>query len=231
MRQLITVPETAQQKDERLLRDRKATVEELLQNFSGAIYTAINAYRSSSMPFSVLELTGKKLALEAFASWTPGGMAPASYITTYVKQRLQRYVIQNQNTARLPEGQAQKAIAYHRATNELEQQMGRPPSSTEIASHMGVTMPQLTKVRRLIRSEGLQDDDFEALAHDPDFERASVAYYQLTRQEQQVFDYSMGAHGQQKLSTNDIAARLEVSAARVSTIKKRIAEKLEEYFG
>lgn len=240
---LPTLPENAAERDQRLLKAWKNAyglkkdmlLAELMTSLQGPIMTAVNAYQGAPLPRVTLELQAKQYALEALKEFDASrGSSISSYVTTIVKQKLYRYVGTYQNVARIPEHQIRQIGPLREATTDLTSRFGREPTGHELADHMGVSPGHITDLRRLLRKDLTEEggggvDQYEAFEHDADFERASMAYYSMSSAEKQIFDYSLGAHGQPRISTNEIAARMKISAGRVSQIKKSVAEKLKPY--
>lgn len=240
---LPTMPENAAEADLRLFRawnlavgfKKDAALTDLLGNLQGAIMTAVNTYSSAPLPKVTMELQAKQFAVEAMRDFDPSrGVPLASYVITAVKNKLYRYVGTYQNVARIPEHQIRQIGPLNEANAELTSRFGREPTVIELSDHMGVTPDHVTDLRRLMRKDLTEEggggvDQFEAFEHDPDFERASMAYYSLSVPEKQVYDFSLGAHGQPRLANNDIASRMGVSAGRISQLKKSLAEKLKPY--
>ncbi len=240
---LPVLPENAAERDARLLSEWKKSsgakkeraLQELLENLQGPIMTAVNTFQGAPMPKATMELEAKRHAVDALNNYDASrGTSIAGYITTTVKQKLYRYVGTYQNVARIPEHQIREIGPLREATADLTSRYGREPTTDELADHMGVTVNHITDLRRLLRKDLTEEggggvENHEAFEHDPDFERAMMAYYSMSTPEKQVFDYSLGAHGQPKLQTNDIATRMGVSASRVSQIKKAVAEKIKPY--
>lgn len=240
---LPVLPENAAERDSRLLSAWKSAtgakkdkaLGDLLTTMNGPIMTAVNAFHGAPMPKATMELTGKLHAVNALKEYDASlGMSIANYVTTSVKQKLYRYVGTYQNVARIPEYKIRQIGPLRDATTELTNKFGREPTTDELADHMGVAVSHVTGLRRLLRKDLTEEggggvDQFEAFEHDPDYERAIMAYYSMNQAEKQVFDYSLGAHGQKQLQTNDIALKLKISAGRVSQIKKSIALKIKPY--
>lgn len=248
MLKLCSLPETQQEKDVRLwsawttapvgyLRDQATNA--LAKALEGPIMSAVNTYRAAPVPGITLELEGKRLGMEAAKEWDKNkGSSLASYVGTMVRQRLYRWVTSHQNVARIPEEQVRQIGRFQMASNHLTDRLGRDPTSDEMADHLGLPVSRVTKMRKALRKDlimsGVADDveeGIEDIAHDPDYERAMMAYYGLTDMEKLVFDFSLGAHGQPKLKAGEIATRLKVSPARVSALKEALGHKLQPYLG
>ena len=196
---------TGDEKDEALV--------PLLDNFSGAIGTAINSFRGAPLPMPTLELQGRVFAVEALKDYDPSRTSNmGTYVTTAVKNKLYRYVSQYQNAARIPEHRIQEIGPYREAVADLNIKFGREPTTHEIADHIGVPVSHVVDLQGLMRKDLLEFgggvDDLTQFEHDADYERAMMAYYSLTPDEQNVFDYSLGAHGRTKMTNNAIAKKL-----------------------
>ena len=236
-RQIAPLPETPQDRDERLLQEWKRApqgfakdqkLKELLDSLSGPIYTAVNQYRSAPLPLKTVELEARRQASLALRDYRSGmGTKLSTFVQTRVQQRLFRYVSEHQNAARIPEEQVRQIGGYQAAMQDLTSRYHREPSTHELADHMGLPVRQVVALRKSLRKDLMSDDEtFEDHSHDPDYERAMLAYYDLSSQEKVVFDYLLGAHGQPKLKPRQIAMKLSVSPSRISTVKKNIAKKI-----
>jgi RNA polymerase sigma factor (sigma-70 family) len=216
--------------------EKDQALAELLSNLSGSIGVAINSFRGSALPMQALELQARTFAVEALKEYDASRSAGlGTYITTSVKQKLYRYVGTYQNAARIPEHHIQKIGPYREAIADLNTKFGREPTTHEIADHLGVAVSHVTELQGLIRKDLLEFggglDDIAQFEHDPDFEKAMMAYYSLTPDEQNVFDYSLGAHGKLKATNNEIAKKLGISAGRVSQLRTSIGKKINSYLG
>jgi DNA-directed RNA polymerase sigma subunit (sigma70/sigma32) len=203
----------------------------LMIQLNGPIMTAVNTFRTAPLPLVTMELEAKRIGGQAVMDWSPtAGMNLAPYVGTIVRQRLYRYVAEHQNVGRLPEESIRQVGNIQRAITNLGESLGREPTTPELADHLGLPVSHVTRLRKSLRKDllesGIDDELAETLKHDPNYERVMLAYYGLTDMEKQVFDFSMGAHGQPKLKPQEIAARLKVSPARISALKHTLGSKL-----
>ena len=229
--------------DERLLQEwrdaagyqKDQKLEALLNQLNGSVQAAISTYRAAPLPGPTLELEGKRMAVQAIKEWDKSkGMSLASYVSTIVRQRLYRYVATYQNVGRLPEAQVRQIGAFNRANTDLRDRFGRDATTEELADHMALPVTHVARLRKSLRKDLLDsafddEDGLEAIAHDPGYDRAMMAYYSLTDQEKTVFDFLLGAHGQPKLSPGDIAKKLGLAPSRISALKESIGTKLHPY--
>jgi RNA polymerase primary sigma factor len=243
---LVKIAETESEKDLRLWRTWKSAVgfakeqalNELLAAMKGPIGTAVNTYRSAPMPGPTMELEARRYAVKAFQDFDPvQSLNLASFVITRVKQDLFRYVGTYQNAARIPEAGIRLIGPMREAHADLSQRYGRDPTTEELADHMRVPVAHVVRLRRSLRADLLDDSGEEtgptldSMQHDPNFERAMLAYYSMNNEEKQVFDFSLGAHGQPRLKPGEIAKRLKLTSVRLSQLKSRMADKLAPYVG
>lgn len=240
-----TAPESAQERDTRLLSawrksygfQKEKALKELMDALQGPIMTAVNSFSGAAMPQVTMKLQAQSYAIEALNEYdAKRGMSLSSYVLTNVKQKLFRYVSTHQNVARIPEAKVRMIGPIREAEADLTSKFGHEPTTAQIADHLGVSLSHVAEIRRLLRKDLLEEggggvESLEAFEHDPDYEKAMLAYYSMSEVEKLVFDYSLGAHGKQQLGTNEIATKLKLSAARVSQIKKLIAEKIKPFVG
>jgi DNA-directed RNA polymerase specialized sigma subunit len=237
-----TVPESLQERDERLLAQYKHTtgynkeqkLNELLIAMGGPIGAAVNSFRSAPLPLPALEMEAKRQALSAMLDWDKSkGMSLSSYVLTMVKQRLYRYVSQYQNVARIPEGQILNIGPLREANADLTSRLGREPTTEELSDELGLPIKHIVRLRRNMRKDLLQSagglDTIDTYKTDENYEAAMMCYYSLTDQEKIVYDYSLPAHGLPRLKVGEIAKKLGVSIGRISQLKESIAKKIQPY--
>jgi len=94
-----------------------------------------------TMARPLLETEGKRLAMQAFHGYDPGkGAALGTHLVNQL-QRMSRLVYANQNVARLPENKMLWFHAYHKASARLGDELGRSPTTDEMADELGWSIP------------------------------------------------------------------------------------------
>lgn len=211
---------TVKEKDLELWRKWKRTqnpsdLQALLDQMKPVIMREVMKW-SASMSVSLLEAEGKRLAVEAFKTYDPNAGAALS---TYVASRLpklSRIVYANQNTARLSETQTLLFNTYNRAKTELTDRHGREPTNSELSDHLGWSPKKLSSFQRVAnRREFIESEDhpdvLSAEDHLTDF-----IYHDLTPQQQKIFEYKTGYHGNPKLSGAEICKKLGITQGQLS---------------
>lgn len=208
---------------------KPADIKPLLQNFRGMIRNQAKNYSGNlEIPPAAINAEFTRQAVRAFQTYDPDkGAALGTWVTHQLRQG-QRWVYQHMNTARISERRVYKVGDFQNARSQLDQTLGRPPSTLELSEHLGWSPKEVERLEKQIRSDligsTMEVDPFEAM---PSKAREILEFlpYELSGQEQAVYEYTMGLNGKPKLNGNEIAAKLGVSASTVSRIKNQIAVK------
>lgn len=205
-------------------------LQQLLDQMNPIINREVNKW-ASSMSRSLLEMEGKRLAVEAFKSFDP---TKGATLSTYVASRLpklSRIVYANQNTARLSETKALLFHTYNAATNELRDRHGRDPTNDELADHLGWSHKKLNQFQRQAgRKEFVESEEH------PDYDQGDdhlidFIYHDLTPLQQQIFEHSTGYMGKEKLSGAAMMKKLNITQGQLSYQKNLIVKKIETIRG
>jgi len=75
----------------------------------------------------------------------------STYAGYWIKQSIKRALINTGKTIRIPAYMAQLLTEWRRATAELQEKLGRPPTQEEIAAHMNLPRRKLNLIKKAIR--------------------------------------------------------------------------------
>lgn len=184
---------------------------------------------SGAMSASLLRAEGVRIAVEAFGKFDPNA---GTAISTFVASRLpkmSRIVYSNQNIARLPENKVLLFRAYNTAQSELIDNLGRDPTTSELADHLGWSMKKLTQFQR----EATRKEYVESEAH-PDFADekhehvVDFFHHDLPPMQQHIFEYSTGYGGQAVLSNAQIMKKLKLTQGQLSYQKALLVKRVQE---
>lgn len=186
----------------------------------------------NGMSRSLLEMEGKRLAVEAFEKYDPNaGTALSTYLTTRL-QKISRLAYAHQNAARLPETKALLFHAYNSANNELRDTLGREPTHDELSDQLGWSKKKLTEFQRqagrreYIESEEHPDIDDTANDHLVDF-----IYHDLNPLQKKIFEYSTGYGGAPILSGAQMMKKLGITQGVLSYQKALIVKAVQRARG
>jgi len=205
---------------------------ELVMSLDPLIQKRVNQFMGAPLPRSAIEAEARKQAIGAIESYKPNkGAALGTHVNNYL-QKVFRYVSTYQNVGRLPESRTAKIDIFNKTKSYLEQQKGREPSTIELADELNWSPKEVGRMEVELRKDlGLETSfgGMQLLDVNKHAELLTFGYFELTPEEQLVFDYSVGAHGKLRLTMDQIAKRLDKTPRQIGLIKTRIVAKLKRY--
>lgn len=210
----------------------------LLTTVTPVIDTALRSYGTAS---PTLRGSAKRLALQAFNTYDPNKGSLKTHLLSQL-QGLRRLAAKENNIISLPEqvGLDQKHLLDVEA--QLRDENGRDPSDWEIADKTGLSLKRLAYIRKIrpTVAEGMangptgDDEDYsEPASQLPGRDDAAEAwlgfvYSDLGPTDRVIMDYSLGRNGTPKLSLNEIARRLGITASAASQRAAKIQKLIDE---
>lgn len=202
---------------------------ELYTKYDGMIQSSVNKYMNPNIPRPALEGEAKNQAYIAFDTYDPNR---GTQLSTHVGTRLHKlysYVSKYQNVGKIPEGEISNINTYKKAKEDLRLSVGREPSTIELADHLSWDIKRVGRMEASLRGDYVGLENISALESNPQFQRMMFTYYEMTPEEQIVFDYTLGSHGKPKMSPGQIAVQMNISNSKVSAIRSKIAKRMGEY--
>lgn len=201
---------------------------QLYRNYDGMIQSAVNKYSNPNIPRPALEGEAKNQAFIAFQTYDPKKAKLSTHVGTRL-HKLYSYVSKYQNIGKIPEGEISNINTYKQAKDELRTSLGHEPSTTQLADHLSWDIKRVGRMEASLRGDYVGLENVSAIENNPQFEKMMFTYYEMTPEEQNVFDYTLGVHGKPKLQPGQIAIQLNISNSKVSAIKNKIAKRLHPY--
>jgi len=207
-------------------------LEPLLISMDPMIQKRVNQFAGAPIPRSAIEAEARKQAISAFETYNPKmGAALGTHVTNYM-QKVYRYVTTYQNVGRLPESRTAKIDMFQKTKAFMEQLKGREPSTVELADELGWSKREVGRMEVELRKDlGLETSfgEMKFLDFDRNADLMAYGYYELTPEEQLVFDYTIGMHGKQKLTIDAIGKKMKKTSRQVGLIKQKIVDKLKRF--
>lgn len=207
-----------------------AALNELVARHDDLLTHKANAFRRSPIPVSVLHAHAVKLLRDAIDRYDPkSGVRFRTFLESTI--RLNRFATQYKNVARIPEHRALLVRRYLAAKQMLAADLDREPTAVEMGEYLGWSVADVARMeqavsRRDLAASSMEFDQVSSVG-DRFSETIDFIYYELTPQEQLVFDYSLGKHGKPKLkSVAEIAKRTGLTSDKVYAIKRDIARRV-----
>lgn len=210
----------------------------LLQSLNPVINSNVLRHRAPRIHKPVIEAEARTLTVKALRRYSPSrGTMVSSHVHNNLKG-LNRFVKKHQNFTRIVETQANRIGDYDRARSSLAEELGREPTILEISDRIKLSPKKVERLEKELRK-----DQFSALPSDDmvnanPFEKTlpesreiiEMLPYELTMNEQAVFNHLYGRGGMRKdRMTKSIAKKLGWSESKVSQVKNSIIKKYHAY--
>lgn len=178
----------------------------------------------------LLEMEGRRLAVEALKTYDPTrGAGIGTHVTNGVL-KLSRTSYQNQNVARLPENKVLQFHTFQLAHAELQDGLGRHPTTDELADHLGWSIPHLTDFRRQIGHQELLESGGAAPETNNPLNAATeetdhtvhFIHHDLPPVQKAIFEHLTGYGGVKQLSNGEIQKKLGLTQGQYSYQKDKL---------
>lgn len=194
----------------------------------------VNRYSSANVHRPAMEARADQLMIKSLETYDPSKAQLNTHMEGNLRS-LDRYTKQRQNFSRVTESRLSIVGDYGRARAELYDDLGREPTSVEIADHLKISRKQVEKLELELKSDqvgSMVPDTQDAFVSDDalDKEVAELLHTTLSPEEQLVWEYMTGTGGKPQINKgSEIAKRLGWSNAKVSQRKKSIEQKYQMY--
>lgn len=200
----------------------------LLSSLNPFIESNVNKLHGN-LPRSALKAQMIKLTIDALPGYDPSKSQLNTYIGNTAGMKLHRYVYTYQNMGSIPEPRIIQIGRYNRVKDNMENELGRPPTYEEIADEMKVPVKQLKLLDKELRSDLVQDEMYTNVfggdTSDLD-DNLVLLHAELYGVEREVMEYLYGMNGKPELSNNEIASKLNISPSMVVQVKNKISNRL-----
>ena len=200
----------------------------LYKQYNGMIQSSVNKYVNPNIPRAAIEAEAKNQVFTAFKTFDPKKAQLSTHVGTRL-QKLYSYVSKYQNFGKIPEGDISSINTYKMAKEALRTKLGREAAAPELADYLSWPVKKVSKMEASLRGDYIDTGLMTKLESDPAYDRMMFTYYEMTPEEQTVFDYITGSHGKPKLSPGDTARKMNISNSKVSSVKGKIAARMSAY--
>ena len=211
-------------------------LEPALKYLNPLIEQRVSQFTDVEIPRYILKLEARKYVIEGLKKYNPRSGASLNTFAYDQLKRLRRFVINYQNTARIPEHIAMQVGQFQSAQRHLQEVLGREPSISELADYLGWANKRVEDLVKLQRREIIGQEDVRSSLspyYTPEEDIPSILYYSLTPEEQLVYDMLTGSHGYKRHTIKETARKLRKPYSEVYKMKNSIARKLRSlrYYG
>lgn len=181
----------------------------------------------------------KLLALKALPSYDPERGRLDTHLLSHL-QGLQRIAGKQQQLVRIPERVVLDYSKLQESEKELEDKLGRIPTTAELQRHTGLSKARITKIRQA--SPGVassifqptEENDLSSIASRIiGDDRDTLAWLDFVHEDlapadQLIMEHLMGMYGKHKMSTKDLAKKLGITPSAVSQRAARIQKAINQ---
>jgi RNA polymerase primary sigma factor len=173
----------------------------------------------------------------------------STYASYWIKQSIKRALVNTAKTIRIPAYMVELLAKWRRATNQLTDELGRPPTNEETARFMGLPKKKLNIIKKAIRvynsapqtdqteagwsiDEMLQDGrtktpDTEMVEND-DLRQVLTLLDKMDPREATVLRMRFGLNDEEPKTLKEIGESLGLTRERVRQIESEALAKLSE---
>lgn len=215
----------------------------LLKSLQPIIDNAVKAYAGNASP--IIKSKAKKIVIDSLPGYDPQGSKLKTYLFNQL-QGLKRFSMQQGQIISVPEQVQLDHSNLKRTENELREQLGREPSTEELADAANLSVKRINYVRNLKNpmsegfvsrpapnSEGTDYGDPSVVGASGKKDAAAwhdFVYGSLSPTDKLIMEHTMGLYGKGVLSNEQIARKLGVSPAAVSIRKNKIQQELDKRY-
>ena len=212
----------------------EANRDQMLSKLSPIINQAVNQVSGDR---NYLTIRGKILAMQALDKYDPAASSLSTYLS-HALLPLRRHARAQMNVLSVPERTMLLASQLESAEVELEDKLGRAPTTEELADHMKMSAAAIKRARQsqhAYNTGALDTPDEEGNVRSVSVSRRIPEKYQhdymLSRFSSDpvsafIYENDFQLNGRKKMSTADLAKKLKITSGAVSQRRQKIYEAL-----
>lgn len=208
----------------------------VLRALQPAIDQGIRAYAGKSVG-PTTKSHARKITLQALKTYDPAKAALGTHVINHLKglrriQRQQAHILRTPERVMLDRGRLEDSRV------DLEDRLGREPSTQELADYTGLSPKRIEYVRKFrspvseglfsARSVGGEMSGFAPAVSQQSDVWLRAVYTDLNPTNQKILEWSAGLFGQPVLSNKEIARRLRLTPGAISQRKAIIQQQINQ---
>jgi len=207
---------------------------QMLTALKPVIQSGVKSHVGKVNPISTSQ--ARKLTLQAMKTYDPTKAKLSTHVHNHL-QGLRRLTRQQTSGVRVPERIALDHGHMMRAIAELEDDLGREPTTDELADYSRLSRKRIAQLRKF--QPGVAQGTLTAAGEagqagwNPAVQQESDAWLRLVHSDmdatnQKIMEWTFGLYGSPQLSNQAIAQRLKLSPGAISQRKANIQRILDQ---
>lgn len=208
------------------------TLGAVMDSLKPVIKSEANKWKQTNINPTLLEGHAQELAYEAMHTYDPTKSQLNTHVTNHL-QKMNRYVIENQQAVRVQEAKVFEYRKYNREVDNLSNELGRDPTKADLAQHFAHAgkIADYKPVMEHFYSKNVETGGSAPVMEELSMHATAMAmmYDNLNSREKQIFEKAYGYNGVKVVPKKDIAKSLGISAAAISKQLRKIEKVYQDH--
>jgi len=211
------------------------TLTPLVSSLRPTIDSALRTYGYADDPN--MRTTAQLHVIKALPRYDPKRAKLNTFVFNELK-RIQRFGPKQQHAIPIPEQAALDLRSLQRIEHDLVHELGREPTPPELADKSGLSVRRINSIRRRYAIPTVTEQAFESdigvrdvpATRGNESERLwlDALYAELDPIDKKILDWSLGMHGQPRISKTQMATKLGISIPAITQRARRLSARVSE---
>lgn len=208
---------------------------DLVVRYQPVVNKVVGQYRTVGVSPATLRAEATTQLIKSFKSYDPKhGTQPTTHVWNNLK-KVQRVASESLMSGHIPENRALKRSTFTIVRDNLEDRLGREPSTSEISDEIGWNQKEVARMSHELGGEATASKasfDFYGNAitkEQPDKALVDYMYFDSSGPDQVILEHTFGYAGKPILNNKQIAKKLRKNEMWVHRAKKRLSQQAQSY--